>query len=198
MAYEISKDKDAPKNNASIPAAVHWSISEFSDINESLPCTNIPEEDLVSVLALAQRLSFNFLPITWQQGLGLLGRGNTADVSQSVVNARTRFAFKRMRPRSNTPDAVQKSFRALVNELKSLAAPGLRGHLGIIDCEGICFERKHGFPDLFPVLVFPRASHGTLKQFMGTDEGMRVSMRGRIQMCITMAAAIRQLHKFGL
>lgn len=197
MASGISRDVDAANETDHTRATLHWSISEFSETTESLSSTKTPEEDLVSVMALAQRLSFNFLPITWQQGLGLLGRGNTADVSHSVVNTRTRFAFKRIRPRSNAPDAVQKSLRVLVNELEILGAAGLRGHPGIIECEGICFERKYGFLDLFPVLVFPRASHGTLKQFMGTDEGMRASMEERIQTCIKMAAAIRQLHTLG-
>ena len=178
-------------------AALHWSISEFAEADEGKLSTDSPEEDLLSVLALAQKLGFHFLPITWQSGLGLLGRGNTADVSHSVINTRTRFAFKRIRPRLNNSTALQRSLKVLVGELKVLGTPGIKGHPGIIQCEGICFERKPGYSDLLPVLVFPRASHGTLKQFMSSPEGMRASMKERIQICITLAAAIKQLHQSG-
>lgn len=102
-----------------------------------------------------------------------------------------------MRPRFNDSNALQKSLKAVVGELRVLGTHGIKGHPGIIECEGICFERKPGFSDLLPVLVFQKASHGTLRQLVYSLEGTGLSMKDRIQMCITMVAAVKQLHESG-
>ncbi len=57
--------------------------------------------DFVSLLALAQKLRIEFLPITWQPALQGIGLGATAEIRQSLMNLQMSFAFKRVIPRSD-------------------------------------------------------------------------------------------------
>src|ERR1700721_2658581 len=53
--------------------------------------------DLVAFLGLAQRLEIDFLPITWQPKLDVIGKGDTAEIWQTLINVQISFAFKRIK-----------------------------------------------------------------------------------------------------
>src|ERR1700738_3931184 len=102
--------------------------------------------DLISVLSVAQQYKVDFLPITWLHALGPLGRGATAEISQSLISIQTSFAFKRLHSptaaTSYAPYEVDSNLRALVSELLVLENPLIRCHPNIIDLQGICWEVK--------------------------------------------------------
>lgn len=61
---------------------------------------------LISFLAVVQYYGFNFLAITWRQGLDKLGVGATAEVRQALLNLDTAFAFKQVK--QDLEDAAKK------------------------------------------------------------------------------------------
>src|SRR5437868_376500 len=96
--------------------------------------------DLISFLAVAQSCNTAFLPVTWESRIDKLGAGAIAEISQSLINLQTSFAFKRTAI-SNFPQGGlldNRTFQALMSEILVLSHPLIRGHPNIISLEGIC------------------------------------------------------------
>ena len=180
------------------PTSFHWMSSIFSNaVSLEVSSTNV-QIDLISVLSVAQQYKVDFLPITWLHALGPLGRGATAEISQSLISIQTGFAFKRSysptAATSYTPHEVDTSLRTLVSELLVLENPLIRCHPNIIDLQGICWEVKADSEDVWPVLVFERAQLGDLQMFMDSEDGRNSSFDTRIELCIGIAKAIMIMH----
>ena len=162
-----------------------------------IPPTDI-HYDFISFLAIAQRLNVDFLPITWQPALDSLGKGATAEVSQSLVNLQMSFAFKRT-ALSNLPwqgqyqEQERRALRALISEVSVLSHPLIRRQANIINLEGICWEI--GREDkVLPVLVFEKAQLGDMHRFMDSDLGKALSIEDRLKMCIGVGTAVMVMH----
>lgn len=52
--------------------------------------------DFLRFLGIAQSLQIDFLPITWQPALDIIGQGGTVKIRQSMVILQMSFAFKRL------------------------------------------------------------------------------------------------------
>lgn len=65
-----------------------------------------------------------------------------------------------------------------------------------MDIEGICFEVDAG--DVRPVLVFQKAQHGDLQQFLGTTKWIDGSFDMRLSLCVDIGCAILALHQCGM
>ena len=179
------------------PASFHWMSSiPSSAVSLKVSSTNVPV-DLISVLSVAQQYKVD-LPITWLHALGPLGRGATAEISQSLISIQTGFAFKRSHSpttaTSYAPHEVDTNLKTLVSELLVLENPLIRCHPNIIDLQGICWEVKVDSEDVWPVLVFERAQLGDLQMFMDSEDGRTSSFDTRIELCIGIAKAIMTMH----
>jgi Protein tyrosine and serine/threonine kinase len=153
--------------------------------------------DLISFLSLAQKHKVDFLPITWQSALGALGKGGTANVSQSMINIETSFAFKRMDllGHARSADPLQESFERLISELCVLRNPSLLAHPNIVDLEGICWEVHTGSEDALPVLVLKKAEFGDLDMFLDYGTIEEDSFSVKVGLCVDIANAILALHE---
>lgn len=144
--------------------------------------------DFISVLALAQQLEFDFLPITWHPALETVGAGATAEIRQALVNIQTSFAFKRVGlERKDT-------FRALSSEISVLGSPVVRDHDNIINLVGICWDVNPDGPTIWPVLVFEKATYGNLEEFMQSDNGRRLSTSQILSLMRDVGSALACLH----
>ena len=94
--------------------------------------------DLITFIAVAQKLNIRFLPITWQGARGSIGRGGTSNISQAVVNEDTSFAFKRIAERDKVHESDDTLFQRLICEIVVLRHRGLGIYLAPL--EGICWE----------------------------------------------------------
>lgn len=154
----------------------------------------LPKEhfDLISFLSVAQSTQTDFLPITWHSALQLLGEGGEAEVSQSLVDLQTNFAFKRTKDRTDR----DKSFEALIAALLVLQNPTFRRHPNISKLIGVCWEVEHESGDIWPVLVSERAPLGDLRQFLDSEQGCSMPVEDRIRLCIDVLSGIEALHSF--
>jgi serine/threonine protein kinase len=147
---------------------------------------------VLSFLGIVQSLKIDFLPITWQPALDVIGQGGTAEIRQAMVNLQMSFAFKRLasteRVQSERGDA--RIFRAFIAEMSVLSHPSVRDHPNVIRFEGICWDVVSSGEKVWPVLVFEKARNGDLLTFMGQAEGRSLTIGERLNICADIAIAV--------
>ncbi|KAF2800340.1 kinase-like protein [Melanomma pulvis-pyrius CBS 109.77] len=192
---------------------------------QNLPCSDSPESDphitrlgasatsaypgedysdygLIAVLGLAQRLKIDLLPITWQAILGLAGQSR-ARIHQALVSVQTSFAFKRF-DHNNQSDPL----REIVQEMVILGHPVVQHHPHIVQLIGICWDipsdTQHASKDgqdiykgipVWPVLVFEKSDLGHLYHFAQSSKGKGMSFEDRLNICVDVGIAIRDMHR---
>ena len=160
--------------------------------------TNTPY-DLLTFLGIAQSLNIAFLPITWDAGQASIGQGGTAEISQSSINLKTAFAFKRLSSIDSALSEAQQEtiFKALIAEISILGHRSIRGHGNINRLEGICWDIEPKSERVWPVFVFEKTRHGDLKTFMEHDAGTKLDLKNRLRLCAEIATAVSDLHLNG-
>ena len=150
--------------------------------------------DLISFLAVAQKLEIDFVPITWQPDLDAVGRGATAEIRQLLISLRMSFAFKRLRWSASGLFDEGRTLQALISEIKILGHPSIRCHPNIIRLEGACWDIPPGDekvePEVWPVLVFEKMKHGDLDSFINSDTGKIICLDDRLKLCADVASAM--------
>ena len=165
----------------------------------SLP--DMYHHNFISLLSVAIQLQVDLLDITWQPALEKLGKGASSLVNQSdQISKDLTFAFKRSVPGCdewgpNSAMSDQKRYRALLSEILVLGMPSIRDHPNIIRLEGIAWEFNEG--KVWPMLVFPKANRGTLKEFINSKEGQEASFETLLRLCIDVAFGLHALHEVG-
>ncbi|KAF8538086.1 hypothetical protein BDD12DRAFT_911052 [Trichophaea hybrida] len=149
------------------------------------------QNDLIAFLSIVQKCHIDFLNITWQPSLSILGQGGTGIVSQSTFNGEMSLAFKRFQDSGDSDQA----FLPLMSEVLILSQPQIQSHPNIINIEAICWEIKPLTQKAIPVLVFEKAAWD-LKQFMNVHEGMNTSIDDRLKICAEIGSAIMALHAY--
>ena len=149
----------------------------------------------LAFLAVAQTLNFDFLPITWQPELDVVGQGATARIWQALVNLQMTFAFKR--PRTQLGKEAE-MLRALTAEISILGHPSIRDHPAVVKIEGICWDLLEGGEVVMPVLVFEKTKHGDLKKFITEGVGSTLSFHEKLELCFDIGLAIRDMHVAGV
>lgn len=173
-----------------------YSATSARFVDQDLP------NDLISFLAIAQKLKIDFIPITWQSALEELGEGGTAKIRQSLVNVRLSFAFKwiklkRIKLLSDSERDRECVFQALASEISVLGHPNIRYHANVVRLEGICWDFPEQDGAVRPVLVFEKARYGDLAQFSETRAGRNMSFEDRLKVCVNVANAILMMHSCG-
>ncbi|KIV99995.1 uncharacterized protein PV09_08352 [Verruconis gallopava] len=152
-----------------------------------------PLPDFIDFLAVTQWRQIDFLPITWQQMLSSLGVGGTARLKQSIVNNKVSLAFKRLHLDNATAESNSEALRILINEISILGHPVIRRLPYFIRLEGICWDFTDG---VVPVLVFRKAHHGNLRQFLFSKAGKKINFAQRLRICSEIGSAIMTMHSF--
>jgi hypothetical protein len=145
--------------------------------------------DFVSFISVAQQLGIDFMSINWQPALSGLGVGGSSDIMQSnMITKDLAFAFKRTKPRM----ADKKRFRALLCEILALKASAVQDHPNINQIEGIAWDIRQDV--VWPVLVFPKANFGSLRQFASGDAWGQITFEAELRLCIDVALGLHVLH----
>ncbi|KAF9771362.1 hypothetical protein IL306_010989 [Fusarium sp. DS 682] len=129
------------------------------------------EYDLITVLAVAQKLEIEMLALTWQSSQERVGSGRTSQISQMLVNSQTSFVFKRIADRSKLYEPEDRVFRWVINEMTALCHPSIRGHPNVAELQGLCwtFLKQKTWnvvkpqPRLGRFLFSKRVIHGDIK-----------------------------------
>jgi hypothetical protein len=159
--------------------------------------------NFLSFLAVVQYYHFDFVPTTWHEAPGSLGKGATSEIEQSNINTKRSFAFKRAALYENVKEdegddwggaSHEKVFNTLVSEISILGHPLMRYHQNIVRLEGICWDVPSDSRDVRPVLILEKADVGDLRSFMCTEEGRRMDIEQRLHICLDIASAITSMH----
>jgi hypothetical protein len=161
-----------------------------------------PHQDLIRLLAIANALKVEILPLTWQPALETLGQGGTGWVNQSYVNDGVSFAFKRFHRVNPDPQLTDRKFRslqfdAMISEMVVLRCPEVYDHPNAIHLEGICWEVVRPSGEVWPVLVFQKAKLGDLRRALTLPEAKDIDLDRKIAICGEVAKALRIMHQCG-
>ena len=144
-------------------------------------------------LSLAQSHELEIMPITWEPGREVLGRGASGHVNQSLIDIRTSLAFKTHNSAGQNELAIQELLRAWMLEIAILRHPQIRQHPNVIELEGIAWEINPSYSTILPVLVYQRSQLGTLSMYIERNVG-RLSLSHRLKLCFDLASALEMLH----
>jgi serine/threonine protein kinase len=164
-----------------------------SGATPEFPSAQYSDYGFIAMLALAQRLHIHFLPITWQAALGPLGEGGQARINQALIHVQTSFAFKCFKKVSQIHNFECALFREVINEMIILSHPLIRNHPHVVRLEGICWDISQD-DQVWPVLVFEKAHLGDLDQFVTSIKGTKLSMEDRLDLCVDIGIAIKDMH----
>ena len=111
---------------------VSHSDGMFSRYSASTSCTNhVAQSDLIAFLSIVQKYNVDYLPITWQPALSMLGDGGSGTISQSTFMSKKPLAFKRFHNSdSENPDD---RFLLMMSEVLILSQPSIQNHPNIVD-----------------------------------------------------------------
>ena len=148
--------------------------------------------DLLSAIFAADQLNIDLFPITWMVALDPLGRGAQGLVQQALVDIQTNFAFKRSRRSGGTND--QNRYCAIISEMVILRTPRVRDHPNIINLEGLGWDVDTEFDEIFPVLIFPKATYSSLYQYFDSPENLHLPLEKRLMLCGNIISAMLCMH----
>jgi hypothetical protein len=167
--------------------------SFFSTKISTAPKQDGVQLDFLSFLEALQANQVDVLATTWQQALDSLGTGATAEVRQSLVNLQTSFAFKRPMFRHSAFD-VDALFEWLIREVTILRHPASRNHKNLLSLEGVCWDYYTSDISLRPVLIFQRAQHGNLLQYVAKQGYQNMTLSHRLELATDVMSALGALH----
>jgi hypothetical protein len=170
-----------------------FDLTRHFNTNSDVPGEKLadPKHDLVTFLAVAQKLHVPILPITWQSAREPVGHGGTAVINEALVNIQTNLAFKRVKDRDK--ENPSKAFQVLISEMSALAHPSIRSHPNIVELQGICWDIPSDV-EVWPALVFEKSHFGDLHSFAKLPEWRDLGINERLKLCIDIGTAIRDMH----
>lgn len=163
--------------------------------------SRLPHYDLVSFLAISERIPslqfYTFTPDFRPKDQLIIKGGASGLVHDIALSSNHGIIFKRYREPSRSGN-----FKAIIAEIMVLKHPVFAKHPNIVDLDGITWdveisddEQPH---QVTPVLVFRRAEHGTLAEFLRSSSGRGSSLGERLKLCTDIALALEAIHAFGM
>lgn len=185
-----------------------FTVFSGQGLNGTISFNNGPNT-LISFLAVARKLKIEFLPITWQEQRKPIGSGCTSQIQEALVSLETSFAFKRVADEHKYRVSESVIFQEFIGEITVLRHPAVSKHPNILELQGICWDvapreysnsSEHSVDysplnnKLWPVLVFEKSHFGDLNHFAKLESGRGLSLRARLQLCLEIGCAIRDMH----
>jgi serine/threonine protein kinase len=178
--------------DASIISPYFTDFEEGSDYTEQAETS---ECDLITFLAVAQKVQVDILPITWQSARGIIGVGATSTIYEASINSQPSFAFKCIKYQGEGESLKTYNFLTLINEVTALSQ--LRGHPNILELQGICWD-VIADDEVLPVLVLEKAPFGNLYTFLERPVGRDLSIPERLSLSVDIGTAIIHMHSHGM
>ncbi|KAI1428103.1 kinase-like domain-containing protein [Xylaria sp. FL1777] len=170
--------------------------------NVTAPC------NLMSFLAVVQKLRIPFLPVTWQCREALVGVGATSKINQALFDRNRSVVFKRVPEKDKLDEPVETIYRRFINEVMVLYHPSIQNHSNILSPIRICWDispREKPTDsralnnvkteyDVWPVLVFEKSSFGDLYQFSSSQDARDLDIIDRLKICLDIGSAISHMQ----
>lgn len=156
---------------------------------------------LIDFLAAVQQHHVSLLPVSYQAGREILGRGLSGSIYQATADYWTAFAFKEGVPlRHGRDDDKDQSWYSLVTEIAVLQHPPIQDSHHIIDLLGVSFSvdaAPDGDAAARPLLVTLRANMGDMETVL-TGVQWPLTPELRRQVFVEVAEAVYLLHSCGM
>jgi Protein tyrosine and serine/threonine kinase len=167
---------------------------------QSVQVANAPY-DLITFLAIIQKLQIDILPITWQAARQPIGIGATGRINEALINLHTSFAFKCVADKQkeavanpqNKDVTKERILQAFINEIMVLGHASIRNHPNIVELQGICWDVGSN-NEVWPVLVFEKAQYEDLYNFATLPIGRELCIAERLKLCVDVGTAIYDMH----
>jgi hypothetical protein len=153
--------------------------------------------DLITLLAVIQRLGIEILPITWQAARQPIGIGATGRINEAFINLHTSFAFKCVSDSQKERESKEAIIQVLINEVTVLGYKSIRNHPNIVELQGICWDvtsDDKGDDKVWPVLVFEKTQYEDLYNFAMLQVGRELCFAERLKLCTDVGMAIWDMH----
>jgi hypothetical protein len=162
---------------------------------QSLQATNA-SYDLITFLAVIQKLQIEILPITWQAARQPIGVGATGRINEALINLHTSFAFKCVSDRHKERESKEAIIQILINEVTVLGHEHIRNHPNIVELQGICWDvsNDEGDDKVWPVLVFKKTQYADLYNCAMLPVGRELCFTERLKLCTDVGTAIWDMH----
>lgn len=190
--------------HASAPATSTFEFRHTFGSDSTAPGDHVPY-DLITVLAVAQKLEIEILALTWQSARERVGSGGTSQISQMLVNGQTSLVFKRVADKSKLYEPEDRIFRSVINEMTALRHPSIRDHPNVAELQGLCWDvplaedmdHDETTTKAWPVLVFEKSPYGDLSSFASVPLGQALSFDERLDLCLDVGRAVADMHSNG-
>lgn len=173
------------------------SSSKWRVLSDSSPQAVDTSYDLITFLAVIQKLHIGILSITWEEARQPIGRGATGEINEALFNIHTSFAFKCVSKRQKDSKSEGDIFSALINEVVALGHASIRQHPNIAELQGVCWEvttNEQGIDKVWPVLVFEKTQYGDLYNFATLPVGRELGFAERLRLCVDVCTAVSDMH----
>ena len=152
--------------------------------------------DLITFLAVIQKLRIGILPITWQPARQVIGAGASSRIKEALINHHTSFAFKCVQDNWKATGTEGTIIRTLINEILVLGHASVRKHPNIVELQGVCWDvvSDERGERVWPVLVFEKAQYGDLYNFATLPVGRDLCIAERLKLCMDVGTAISDMQ----
>ncbi|KAF2468702.1 TPR-like protein [Lindgomyces ingoldianus] len=147
--------------------------------------------DLISLLAVAQKLQVSFLTITWQTALDNVAIGGTSSIKEGLLSRERSIAFKKLK--GDDKEDHERAYRLLINELSVLGNAAVLAHRNILDLVGISWDISSD-EEVWPAFVFEKSPFGDLKNFASLPVAKNMNLMERVGICVDIGVAIADMH----
>jgi hypothetical protein len=172
--------------------------NEATSPAQPLANPNDCHDNLIALLATAQKHQVDLLSITSQPARGPLGIGASATVNQSTANLSMdlSLAFKNFVP-ENASGSRNRLYRSMIQEILILRQPAIYKARNIIDLWGISWDVHLQTNSIRPVFVYRKGGLGTIAEFFRKGPGQDYSVHEKLKLCEGIAVGLSFLHHKG-
>ncbi|CAG8977220.1 hypothetical protein HYALB_00007916 [Hymenoscyphus albidus] len=156
----------------------------------------------IDFLAILKENGVSLLPISSYKSLGILGRGLSGVIQQSIADVATFLAFKEGIPSKLRQDTNKDhDWRSLITQIRILQHPLIRASSHIIDLLGVALyvnpttsrDRR-----ALPLLVTSKVNRGDLSVILHNEQEDMLTENGRMRLLAMVAESVQILHACGI
>jgi hypothetical protein len=158
---------------------------------------------LVDLLTVIQKRNVTILPLSYNKGLAILGRGLAGVIQQSTADVTTSLAFKEGVPSKHEYDTEQEQdWYSLLTEIVILKHPAIQMNPHFVNLIGVSFyvEPCGGIKKwrAWPLLVTLKANMGDLNSVFSDISQHILTDLMRLRLFAGIAEALHVLHSCGM
>jgi hypothetical protein len=156
---------------------------------------------LTDFLCTLQHGNVALLPVSPHKALGILGRGLSGLIQQSIADLSTSLTFKEGVPSRNIHDTEQdQDWYSLITETTILEHGPVKANPHFVDLLGVSFSvppAQASAPRAWPLLITSKVNRGDLSTILRDEASHHLSSDMRMMLFAELSEAVFVLHACG-